>query len=136
MPPSRPARWLAGFALAAAGCDAHHQAATRPTAADPPPAVRGDARPTVPKPDLTRLRYDPTARTLVLYPLAEAGGRWMLRTADDPVGVPVDREVTFADGPAPDLGAVAVFYTVPNRGPSPAVSLREIVDAHAGRVMR
>lgn len=134
MTSSRSAGVLAAVALLA-GCDARHRTASTPTpatAADPDPA----RPPTAPKPDLTRLRYDPAARTLTLYPLPDAGGRWLLRTADAPAGVPVDREVTFAGGADPDLGAVAVFYTLPNRRPSPPVTLREIVEAHSSRVMR
>jgi hypothetical protein len=35
-----------------------------------------------------------------------------------------------------DPGQVTVFYTMPNRRPSPSVTLREIADAASARVQR
>jgi hypothetical protein len=35
-----------------------------------------------------------------------------------------------------DLDQTAVYYTVPNRRPSPTVSLREIIDARDARALR
>jgi hypothetical protein len=88
-----------------------------------------------PKPDLTRLRFDPSTRTLELYELAGKDSRWMLSTPSDPRGVPVDRVHQFPSMMDLDLERVAVFYVIGGR-PSPAVTLQEILDAkdlRAGR---
>ncbi len=147
MPPSRTARpfpvLFAASAvwLAAPGCDAQPRgtstdARTVPTAATPahtgPEAAVVNA-PQAQKPDLTRLDYDPGTRTLTVYELPERSARWMLTTPTAPTGVPVDREYQFPPNMDLDLDQVAVYYTVPNRRPSPTVSLREILDA---RVLR
>ena len=129
---------------AASGCDAQPRATstevrTVPTAAAPTRPgdefVRAPA-PQPHKPDLTRLGFDPSTRTLTLYELPEQSGRWMLTSPAAPVGVPVDREYKFPPEANLDLDRVAVFYTVPNRRPSPTVSLREIIDAREARVLR
>src|SRR5829696_7122577 len=85
---------------AASGCDAQPRAAsteahTLPTVSTP--ARPGDEfvralSPQAHKPDLTRLGFDPSTRTLTLYELPEESGRWMLTSPAVPVGVPVDRE--------------------------------------------
>ena len=88
------------------------------------------------KPDLTRLGFDPSTRTLTLYDLPEQSSRWMLASPAAPGGVPVDREYQFPPDVDLDLDRVAIFYTVPNSRPSPTVSLREIIDAREARVLR
>jgi hypothetical protein len=88
------------------------------------------------KPDLTRLTFDPSTRTLTLYELSDRSARWMLATPAAPAGVPVDREYMFPPEVDLDLDQITVFYTVPNRRPSPAVSLREIIDTREARVHR
>ena len=53
-------------------------------------------------------------------------------TPDHPDGTPVSGTVAVPDEP----DTVGVFYTVPDRRPSPRVTLREIADArvlHASR---
>lgn len=130
--------------VAVPGCDAQPRAAstevrTVPTAATP--ARPGDEFVRAPspqphKPDLTRLGFDPSTRTLTLYELPELSGRWMLTSPAAPVGVPVDREYKFPPEMELDFDRVAVFYTVPNRRPSPTVTLREIIDAREARVLR
>ena len=130
--------------VAASGCDAQPRAAsteahTLPTASTP--ARPGDefVRGLVPAaaqagPDPAGVRPEhPDAD-----PVRVAGesGRWMLTSPNAPVGVPVDREYKFPPEADLDLDRVAVFYTVPNRRPSPTVSLREIIDAREARVLR
>jgi hypothetical protein len=140
---------MAGLVLAAAaawaaapGCDAAPRAAstgvrTAPTAANPARSGEEFVHASSPnKPDLTRLGFDPSSRTLTLYDLPEQSGRWMLASPAAPGGVPVDREYRFPPEVDLDLDRFAVFYTVPNRRPSPAVSLREIIDARETRVLR
>jgi hypothetical protein len=139
-----PALLAASAWLAAAGCDAQPRgtvtdAHTAPTA--PAPARQGQefvlaTAPQPQKPDLTRLGFDPSTRTLTLYELPDRSARWMLASPDAPTGVPVDREYNFPPEVDLDLDRVSVFYTVPNRRPSPTVSLREIVDARNSRVIR
>ena len=128
---------------AASGCDAQPRAAsteahTLPTVSTARPGdefVRA-LSPQAHKPDLTRLGFDPSTRTLTLYELPEQSSRWMLASPATPAGVPVDREYKFPPEADLDLDRVAVFYTVPNRRPSPTVSLREIIDAREARVLR
>ena len=114
-----------------AGCESAPPAVPTPaTPAAPtagPPAQPG--RLTADKPDLLQLHYDAPAGTLTLYALPDRGGRWLLVTADHPDGTPVSGVVRLpADVDAERAG---VFYTVPDRRPSPRVSLREIADARA-----
>ncbi len=88
-----------------------------------------------PKPDLTRLRFDPSTRTLELYELAGKDSHWMLSTPSAPRGVPVDRVHQFPNTMELDFERVSVFYVTGGR-PSPAVTLQEILDAkdlRAGR---
>jgi hypothetical protein len=130
--------------LTAPGCDAQPRGTTTdtrtvPTAANP--ARPGDEFVLAPapqplKPDLTRLGFDPSTRTLTLYELPEQSSRWMLASPAAPTGVPVEREYKFPPDVDLDLDRVAVFYTVANSRPSPTVSLREIIDAREARVLR
>lgn len=130
--------------VAAPGCDAQPRATTTeartiPTATNP--ARPGDEFVLTPspqpnKPDLSRLGFDPSSRTLTLYDLPEQSSRWMLASPAKPGGVPVDREYKFPPEIDLDLDRFAVFYTVPNRRPSPTVSLREIIDSRDARVLR
>lgn len=88
-----------------------------------------------PKPDLTRLRFDPSSRTLELYELAGKDARWMLSAPSAPRGIPVDRVHQFPSTMELDLERVSVFYVTGGQ-PSPAVTLQEILDAkdlRAGR---
>jgi hypothetical protein len=124
---------------AASGCDAQPRATS--TEVRTVPTRSGDEFVRAPapqpnKPDLTRLGFDPSTRTLTLYELPEQSSRWMLASPATPAGVPVDREYKFPPEADLDLDRVAVFYTVPNRRPSPTVSLREIIDAREARVLR
>ncbi|HVK16513.1 MAG TPA: hypothetical protein VM533_06160 [Fimbriiglobus sp.] len=129
---------------AASGCDAQpratsSEARTVPTAVAP--ARHGDdyvlaPAPQAHKPDLARLGFDPSTRTLTLYELTDTSARWMLASPATPAGVPLEREYKFPPEVDLDLDRVAVFYTVPNRRPSPTVSLREIIDARETRVLR
>jgi hypothetical protein len=124
---------------AASGCDAQPRATS--TEVRTAPTRPGDEfvrapAPQPTKPDLTRLGFDPSTRTLTLYELPEESGRWMLASPAAPAGVPVDREYKFPPEADLDLDRVAVFYTVANRRPSPTVSLREIIDAREARVLR
>ncbi len=82
----------------------------------------------LPKPDLARLRFDPTTRTLELYQLDGKDARWMLVTPADPRGVPVDRLYQFPTTMDLDLDRVGVFYILAGRT-SPSVTLREILDS-------
>lgn len=106
---------------------------TTGTSRPDPLAVSNPRR--TPKPDPTRLRYDPSTRTLELYELAGKDARWMLCTPTDPRGVPVDRVHQFPAAMDLDLDRVSVFAVVAGR-PSPAVTLQDILDAknlRAGR---
>ena len=120
-------------AAVAPGTDAPRPAAddSRSPADAAPPAT-----PRATRPDVTRLAYHADKRTLTLYPLAEQSGRWMLAVPGRPRGVPVDGEYEFPPSMDFDLDQVRVFYTVADRRPSPAVTLREILDAHDGRLVR
>jgi hypothetical protein len=140
-----PAALAASVAWAAAsGCDAQPRATSTelrsvPTTATPTRPgdefVRAPA-PQPSKPDLTRLGFDLSTRTLTLYELPEQSGRWMLASPAAPAGVPVEREYKFPPEADLDLDRVTVYYTVANRRPSPTVSLREIIDAREARVLR
>jgi hypothetical protein len=130
-------------ASALAGCDAPPRGSggeARSTAADPhrptPNPFDEAPRPQAPKPDLALLSYDPGNRKLTLYPLPNRSARWMISLPTAQAGVPVDREYEFPPGLDLDLNLVAVYYTVPNRRPSPAVSLREILEARGVPVVR
>src|SRR5262249_22813169 len=128
----------------AAGCDAPREPAGEirtPTAsADTPhpapepiaPATRAQA----PKPEVGRITFDPTTRRLTLYELSDRSARWMIVSAAAATPVPVDREHDFPPGMDIDLEHTTVFYTIPNRRPSPAVSLREILDAQHTQALR
>lgn len=135
---------LAGslFAVALAGCDAPPAdpvpalPATQTPGADAPRSPESAPPPATPqaaRPDVTRLAYHADKRTLTLYPLAERSGRWMLAVPGRPRGVPVDGEYEFPPSMDFDLDQVRVFYTVADRRPSPAVTLREILDAQQVR---
>src|SRR5690242_2712357 len=135
---SLPALLAAAAAgMAATGCDAQprgtatevHTAPTAATPARPGPEFVLAPAPQPQKPDLTRLGFDPSSRTLTLYELPDRSARWMLVSPAAPAGVPVDREYKFPPEVDLDLDQTTVFYTVPNRRPSPTVSLREIIDA-------
>jgi len=104
-----------------------------PTPEHIPPATLAQA----PKPDLGRLTYDPGQRKLTLYDLPTPSARWMIVVPPSPAAVPVvDSEYEFPARMNFDPNQVTVFYTVPNRRPSPSVTLREIVDAASARVQR
>ncbi len=103
---------------------------------DSPAVAAPPATPQAARPDVTRLAYHADKRTLTLYPLAEQSGRWMLAVPGRPRGVPVDGEYEFPPSMDFDLDQVRVFYTVADRRPSPAVTLREILDAHDGPLVR
>lgn len=124
--------------LPLAGCDTPARTASSPTASEglvdtgQPPGTP----PRPPKPDLARLDYDVASRRLVLYTLEDRGARWMLVTVTSPSGIPIDEDYEFPLSNDPDLDQVAIFYTLPNHRPSQAVSLREIVEAHAIRALR
>ena len=61
----------------------------------------------------------------------------MIVVPPSPAAVPVvDSEYEFPAMMTVDPSQVTVFYTVPNRRPSPSVTLREIVDAASARVQR
>ncbi len=90
-----------------------------------------------PKPDLGRLTYDPAHRKLTLYDLPDRTARWMIVVPPSTSAVPVvDSEYEFPPMVSLDPDQVTVFYTVPNRRPSPSVTLREIVDAASARAQR
>jgi hypothetical protein len=118
--------WLPLVALA--GCDAARPVVPTPaTPGDPAAPAPQPGRPAAEKPDLARLGFDPPTRTLRLYDLPDRGGRWLLATPDRPDGTPVSGTVRL---PADlDVDAASVFYTVPDRRPSPRVTLREVADA-------
>lgn len=104
-----------------------------PTPDPIPPATLAQA----PKPDLGRLAYDPSQRKLTLYALPTPSARWMILVPPATAAVPVvDSEYEFPAMMSFDPNQVTVFYTVPNRRPSPSVTLREIVDAASARVQR
>ena len=131
MTPSRHRRLVWLLLAGLTGCDTAPPAVPTPAVPAEPPAAPTPqpGRPTADKPDLLRLGYDPAARTLTLYDLPDRGGRWVLVTPDHPTGTPVSGTHAFADDPA-DPDRVSVYYTVPDRRPSPPVTLREIADAH------
>ncbi|OWK38457.1 hypothetical protein [Fimbriiglobus ruber] len=136
---------LATIAVAAAsatGCDAPPRGAVTETAtteARPPSPLAATnqtapiSRPAAPKPDITLMAYDPVNRTLTLYELPDRSSRWMLATTSVPTGVPVEREHQFPQDMDLDLDQTTVFYTVPNNRPSPAVPIREILEAGGQR---
>lgn len=138
-------RTLAGVGLSAlvVGCDASPRdpsternvsstiSASAPPRPGPDPLHTPAPRPQPPRPDLARLSFDASARRLRLYDLPEPSARWMITLPSSPMGVPVDREYQFPPGMDLDVDSVAVFYTMPNNRPSPAVSLREIAEMGA-----
>lgn len=140
-------RMLFLAALVAAGCDSSRPADTRPSRGPdivPPGTDPGKPdtmaitapRPQLPKPDLTRMKFDAATRTLELYDLPGKGGRWMLRMPGDSLPVPVDRVHRFAPDMPLDLDGVTVFYVVANGKASTTVTLRDILTAgelRAGR---
>jgi hypothetical protein len=135
------ARLFPALLAVAAGCDAQPRGTTADTRTAATSSRLGDEFVLAPapqplKPDLTRLGFDPSSRTLTLYELPEESSRWMLASPAAPGGVPVDREYKFPPDLDLDLDRVHVFYTVPNSRPSPSVSLREIIDAREARVLR
>jgi hypothetical protein len=104
-----------------------------PTPDHLPPATLAQA----PKPDLGRLAYDPSLRKLTLYDLPAPSARWMIVVPPSTAAVPVvEGEYEFPAMMNFDPGQVTVFYTMPNRRPSPSVTLREIADAASARVQR
>ena len=123
-------------ALALVGCDASPRGSTADTRGPDVLAVRAQPEsPALPptqqesaKPDVARLGYDAARRTLRVYELPERSARWMLTLPGSPMGVPVDGEYEFPANVECDLDQVVLFYTLPNRRPSPGVSLREIVE--------
>ena len=127
---------LAALLASGTGCEAQPRTAaiesdggpTVPPRPSPDPLHTPAPRAQAPKPDLARMKYDPAGQVLTLYELPDRSARWMLATPAVPAGVPVDREYQFPPSMAFDLEQVAVFYTVPNRLPSPTVTLREILD--------
>lgn len=131
-------------AVAAAGCDASPRGGAvadadsqlvSPTARTEPP--HGPGRRDQPSaPDVTRLSFDPSTRTLRLYDLPEKSARWMLKLPAAPGGVPVDGAYQFPMDADLDPAGVAVYYTLPNRRPSPGVSLQEVMDTHGVRARR
>ena len=131
-------------ALGGAGCDAQPREAAvadaDPQLASPTaraePVRTADRRDQPPAPDVTRLSFDPSTRTLRLYDLPEKSARWMLKLPAAPSGVPVDGAYQFPMGMDFDPTDVAVYYTLPNRRPSPGVSLQEVMDAHGVRALR
>jgi len=107
--------------------------APHPTPDHVPPGTLAQA----PKPDPGRLTYDSAQRKLTLYDLPVPSARWMIVVPPSTAAVPVvDGEYEFPPMVTLDPGQVTVFYTVPNRRPSPGVTLREIVDAASARVPR
>lgn len=127
---------LGAWALTLAGCEASPRGSTADTHVAEVPTLRAlPESPALPptrqesaKPDVQRLGYDPARRTLRVYELPERAGRWMLTLPGAPMGVPVDGEYEFPANVDCDLDQVVLFYTLPNRRPSPGVSLREIVE--------
>jgi hypothetical protein len=127
-----------------AGCEAQPRSGqgdsdgsqTVPPRPSPDPLHTPAPRPRASKPDLARIKYDTANQVLTLYELPDRSARWMLATPANPGGVPVDREYQFPPSMAFDLEQVAVFYTVPDRLPSPTVTLREIVDGRGGQARR
>jgi hypothetical protein len=128
-----------GIAVAFAGCEASQRDTPDTRAADAPPTlhVPADASDVPPtrfdsaKPDVHRLGYDAGKRKLRVYELPDRAGQWMLTLPGAPMGVPVDGEYELPANLECDLGQVVLFYTLPNRRPSPGVTLREIVDTAA-----
>ena len=136
MTPRRPLTLTALTFAFATGCDAPPAAPAESSKPGPPPAVRESLSQTLPqaaRPDPTRLEYAPDTRTLTFYPLADTSARWVLTLPGRPAGVPVDGEFAFPPSMPFDFDQVQVFVTAADQRPSAAVSLREIVDAHAGR---
>lgn len=152
MATTRTARLATLFAVttvtALAGCEAAPRGPTPESLAPEAPAIRPPAdalaeTPTPPatrqesaKPDLQRLEYDANRRVLRVYPLAERTASWMLVLPGAPMGVPFEGEYEFPAAPGWDLDQVHLFTTMPNRRPSPSVTLREILDAGGASVRR
>ena len=129
-PPPRRCVWLLLAGLA--GCDSAPPAVPTPAtqAESPASPLTQPGRPSADKPDLQRMDYDPSARTLTLYDLPGRGGRWVLVTPGQPAGTPISGAYTFPPADDCDPDKVCVYYTQPDRRPSPRVTLREITDAH------
>lgn len=132
---------IAGWtvSMAGIGCDARPQEPTPdihppanpaavPPRPGPDPLHTPAPRPQAAKPDLNKIHYDTGTRTLFVYELPDRSARWMLSTPSAPMGLPIDREYQFPMGMELDLDTVSLFYTVSNSRPSPAVSLREILE--------
>lgn len=144
---SRMARCIAvsvAAALGGVGCDAQPRESAvadadpqlaRSTARTDPARAAG-RRDQPPKPDITRLSFDPATRTLRLYPLADKSARWMLKLPTSPAGVPVEAAYQFPMDLDLDPSELAVYYTLPNQRPSSAVSLQDVMDAHGVRARR
>ena len=118
------------------GCEAQPHASTVDSRADEPLVSRaasdqfqGPTQQQPEKPDLTRLAYNPDKRKLTLYDLPERSARWMLMMPGKPMGIPVESEYEFPAGLECDVEQITIFYTVPNRRPSPTVTLREIQES-------
>ena len=130
--------------LATVGCEAQQRdsAEVEPAPAAVPTRPPSDSlHPPAPrtqpvKPDLTRMTYDPANRTLTLYELPDRSAKWVVSLPMERKEVPVDAQYQFPPGVDFDPDQVTVFFTVPNRLPSPAVTLREIQDAGATRAQR
>jgi hypothetical protein len=89
-----------------------------------------------PMPDLTRMHFDLSRRSLDLYELPDRSARWMLASPMSPKGVPIGLNYQFPMEVEFDLSQVAVFYVVKNHRPSSAVSLEQIVEMQTTPVSR
>ena len=137
--------WVAfsGIVTIGIGCEAQPHASTVDSRSTEPLISRtspdqfqGPTQQQPEKPDLTRLAYNADKRKLTLYDLPERSGRWMLMIPGKPMGIPVESEYEFPAGLECDVEQITVFYTVPNRRPSPSVTLREIQESGDVKVRR
>jgi hypothetical protein len=135
---------MGGLALVLVGCEASPRAAAPDTAVPETPAIRPTTETPVVsatrhdsgKPDVTRLEFDANRRMLKVYPLEERTARWMLSMPGLPMGVPVSTEYELPASLECDFDQVMLFYTLPNRRPSPGVSLREIIEVGGANALR
>lgn len=120
-------RWTWLLIVLVVGCD-HSPRGT----ADSPGSDAG-TRPMLPKPDPTRMSYDPAARILQLYELPDEHARWMMITPRNRIGEPVSLYHVFMD--EVDLDGVMLFVTTGHLK-SPKVSLREILSMNIAQAPR
>jgi len=119
--------------LTSIGCDSHSRPRQTADAPSETPAVP-DPYPKLSPPVPSRLAFDELSRTLTTYDLPDRSARWMVLMPSEPRGLPLQRVHTLPKGVSPQ--EVIVFYSIPGRGTSHAISLADVIQSQQLQAQR